>query len=166
MDEKKNLALTTGSGLPIKRLQHNNIILTSRQVQVDVLDLEEDAFKECFVEEVYDLLAVRINLRAGPEKSGGRIAGRYTHLSQISTSQADRLRDWISRPKPNGMRRLPYRHGSRGRWLRFIYAVREWMTLREGVCRALEIQGEHHSQRVSLTVLQPYRRCLPTHVCP
>jgi len=70
-------------------------------------------------EEVYDLLAVRIVFEPGPEMSERAQCWQiYSLITDIYTPKPDRLRDWISRPKPNGYEALHLTvMGPEGRWV-------------------------------------------------
>jgi GTP pyrophosphokinase len=70
-------------------------------------------------EEIYDVLAVRIVFESAPdipEKS--QCWNIYTIITETYLPKPDRLRDWVSRPKPNGYEALHVTvMGPEGKWV-------------------------------------------------
>jgi GTP pyrophosphokinase len=121
MDEKKNLALINRFSLPIiEELNNNNIIfdISGRFKSIYSIWKKMQA-KNIPFEEVYDLLAVRIVFEPGPEMSERAQCWQiYSLITDIYTPKPDRLRDWVSRPKPNGYEALHLTvMGPEGRWV-------------------------------------------------
>ena len=121
MDEKKNLALINRFSLPIiEALNNNNIIFDISGRFKSIYSIwKKMQSKNVPFEEVYDLLAVRIIFEPGPEMSERAQCWQiYSLITDIYTPKPDRLRDWISRPKPNGYEALHLTvMGPEGRWV-------------------------------------------------
>jgi len=121
MDEKKNLALINRFSLPIiEELNNNNIIFDISGRFKSIYSIwKKMQSKNVPFEEVYDLLAVRIVFEPGPEMSERAQCWQiYSLITDIYTPKPDRLRDWISRPKPNGYEALHLTvMGPEGRWV-------------------------------------------------
>ncbi|MGE5348444.1 MAG: RelA/SpoT family protein [Actinomycetota bacterium] len=121
MDEKKNLALINRFSLPIiEALNNNNIIFDISGRFKSIYSIwKKMQSKSVPFEEVYDLLAVRIVFEPGPEMSERAQCWQiYSLITDIYTPKPDRLRDWISRPKPNGYEALHLTvMGPEGRWV-------------------------------------------------
>jgi GTP pyrophosphokinase len=121
MDEKKNLALINRFSLPIiEELNNNNIIFDISGRFKSIYSIwKKMQSKTVPFEEVYDLLAVRIVFEPGPEMSERAQCWQiYSLITDIYTPKPDRLRDWISRPKPNGYEALHLTvMGPEGRWV-------------------------------------------------
>jgi GTP pyrophosphokinase len=121
MDEKKNLALINRFSLPIiEALNDNNIIFDISGRFKSIYSIwKKMQSKNVPFEEVYDLLAVRIVFEPGPEMSERAQCWQiYSLITDIYTPKPDRLRDWISRPKPNGYEALHLTvMGPEGRWV-------------------------------------------------
>ncbi len=121
MDEKKNLALINRFSLPIiEELNNNNIIFDISGRFKSIYSIwKKMQTKNVPFEEVYDLLAVRIVFEPGPEMSERAQCWQiYSLITDIYTPKPDRLRDWISRPKPNGYEALHLTvMGPEGRWV-------------------------------------------------
>jgi GTP pyrophosphokinase len=121
MDEKKNLALINRFSLPIiEALNNNNIIFDISGRFKSIYSIwKKMQSKNVPFEEVYDLLAVRIVFEPGPEMSERAQCWQiYSLITDIYTPKPDRLRDWISRPKPNGYEALHLTvMGPEGRWV-------------------------------------------------
>ncbi|MDX9727793.1 MAG: bifunctional (p)ppGpp synthetase/guanosine-3',5'-bis(diphosphate) 3'-pyrophosphohydrolase [Bacteroidales bacterium] len=121
MDEKKNLALINRFSLPIiEELNNNNIIFDISGRFKSIYSIwKKMQSKNVPFEEVYDLLAVRIVFDPGPEMSERAQCWQiYSLITDIYTPKPDRLRDWISRPKPNGYEALHLTvMGPEGRWV-------------------------------------------------
>lgn len=121
MDEKKNLALINRFSLPIiEELNNNNIIFDISGRFKSIYSIwKKMQSKNVPFEEVYDLLAVRIVFEPGPEMSERSQCWQiYSLITDIYTPKPDRLRDWISRPKPNGYEALHLTvMGPEGRWV-------------------------------------------------
>jgi guanosine-3',5'-bis(diphosphate) 3'-pyrophosphohydrolase len=121
MDEKKNLALINRFSMPIiESLNNDNIIfdISGRFKSIYSIWKKMQA-KNIPFEEVYDLLAVRIVFEPGPEMSERAQCWQiYSLITDIYTPKPDRLRDWVSRPKPNGYEALHLTvMGPEGRWV-------------------------------------------------
>ena len=121
LDEKKNLALINRFSLPIiEELNNNNIIFDISGRFKSIYSIwKKMQSKNVPFEEVYDLLAVRIVFEPGPEMSERAQCWQiYSLITDIYTPKPDRLRDWISRPKPNGYEALHLTvMGPEGRWV-------------------------------------------------
>jgi GTP pyrophosphokinase len=121
LDEKKNLALINRFSLPIiDRLNDNNIIFDISGRFKSIYSIwKKMQSKNVPFEEVYDLLAVRIVFEPGPEMSERAQCWQiYSLITDIYTPKPDRLRDWVSRPKPNGYEALHLTvMGPEGRWV-------------------------------------------------
>lgn len=121
MDEKKNLALINRFSLPIiEELNNNNIIFDISGRFKSIYSIwKKMQSKNVPFEEVYDLLAVRIVFEPGPEMSERSQCWQiYSLITDIYTPKPDRLRDWISRAKPNGYEALHLTvMGPEGRWV-------------------------------------------------
>lgn len=121
MDEKKNLALINRFSLPIIEALNNNSIIfdISGRFKSIYSIWKKMQSKNVPFEEVYDLLAVRIIFEPGPEMSERAQCWQiYSLITDIYTPKPDRLRDWISRPKPNGYEALHLTvMGPEGRWV-------------------------------------------------
>lgn len=121
IDEKKNLALINRFSLPIiEELNNNNIIFDISGRFKSIYSIwKKMQSKNVPFEEVYDLLAVRIVFEPGPEMSERAQCWQiYSLITDIYTPKPDRLRDWISRPKPNGYEALHLTvMGPEGRWV-------------------------------------------------
>ena len=121
MDEKKNLALINRFSLPIiEKLNQNNIIfdISGRFKSIYSIWKKMQA-KNVPFEEVYDLLAVRIVFEPSSEIGERAQCWQiYSLITDIYTPKPDRLRDWVSRPKPNGYEALHLTvMGPDGRWV-------------------------------------------------
>ncbi|MDX9772880.1 MAG: RelA/SpoT family protein, partial [Bacteroidales bacterium] len=121
MDEKKNLALINRFSLPIiDELNENNIIFDISGRFKSIYSIwKKMQLKNIPFEEVYDLLAVRIVFEPGPEMSERAQCWQiYSLITDIYTPKPDRLRDWVSRSKPNGYEALHLTvMGPEGRWV-------------------------------------------------
>jgi GTP diphosphokinase / guanosine-3',5'-bis(diphosphate) 3'-diphosphatase len=62
--------------------------------------------KNVTFEEIYDLFAIRIVVEALPDKERMACWMAYTAVTQLYQPIAERLKDWISTPKPNGYESL------------------------------------------------------------
>lgn len=121
IDEKKNLALINRFSLPIiDRLNDNSIIFDISGRFKSIYSIwKKMQSKNVPFEEVYDLLAVRIVFEASPDTSERTQCWQiYSLITDIYTPKPDRLRDWVSRPKPNGYEALHLTvMGPEGRWV-------------------------------------------------
>lgn len=121
MDEKRNLALINRFSLPIiDKLDQNNIIFDISGRFKSIYSIwKKMQSKNVPFEEVYDLLAVRIVFDPSPETSERAQCWQiYSLVTDIYTPKPDRLRDWVSRPKPNGYEALHLTvMGPDGRWV-------------------------------------------------
>ncbi len=121
LDEKKNLALINKFSLPIiNTLNDNNINFDISGRFKSIYSIwKKMQSKNVPFEEVYDLLAVRIVFEPGSELSERAQCWQiYSLITDIYTPKPDRLRDWVSRPKPNGYEALHLTvMGPDGRWV-------------------------------------------------
>lgn len=120
-DEKKNQTLINRFSLPIiERLNENNIKFDISGRFKSIYSIwKKMQTKNIPFEEVYDLLAVRIVFEPNPDTSEKTQCWQiYSIITDIYTPKPDRLRDWISRPKPNGYEALHLTvMGPGGRWV-------------------------------------------------
>jgi len=119
--EKKNIALINKFSLPIIEK------LTESGFQFDISGRPKSVFsiwkkmqaKSVPFEEIYDVLAVRIVFKPVPgipEKT--QCWNIYSIITDSYLPKPDRLRDWVSRPKPNGYEALHLTvMGPEGRWI-------------------------------------------------
>ena len=119
--EKKNIALINKFSLPIITK------LTEAGFQFDISGRPKSVFsiwkkmqaKNVPFEEIYDVLAVRIVFKpipGIPEKT--QCWNIYSIITDSYLPKPDRLRDWVSRPKPNGYEALHLTvMGPEGRWI-------------------------------------------------
>jgi GTP diphosphokinase / guanosine-3',5'-bis(diphosphate) 3'-diphosphatase len=120
-DEKKNLALINKFSLPIiEKLNENkiNFDISGRFKSIYSIWKKMQS-KNVPFEEVYDLLAVRIVFEPNADVSEKTQCWEiYSLITDIYTPKPDRLRDWISRTKPNGYEALHLTvMGPGGRWV-------------------------------------------------
>lgn len=119
--EKKNITLINRFSLPIIEK------LTEAGFQFDISGRPKSIFsiwkkmqaKNVPFEEIYDVLAVRIVFKQVPgipEKT--QCWNIYSIITDSYLPKPDRLRDWVSRPKPNGYEALHLTvMGPEGRWI-------------------------------------------------
>ena len=119
--EKKNLSLINKFSSPIIEK------LTQADLQFDISGRPKSIFsiwnkmqaKNVPFEEIYDVLAIRIVFEpaAGiPEKT--QCWNIYSIITDSYLPKPDRLRDWVSRPKPNGYEALHVTvMGPSGQWV-------------------------------------------------
>ena len=119
--EKKNIALINKFSLPIIEK------LTQAGLQFDISGRPKSIFsiwkkmqaKNVPFEEIYDVLAIRIVFEPAPgipEKT--QCWNIYSIITDSYLPKPDRLRDWVSRPKPNGYEALHVTvMGPQGRWV-------------------------------------------------
>lgn len=119
--EKKNLALINKFALPIIEK------LTEAGFRYDISGRPKSIYsiwkkmqsKGVPFEEIYDILAVRIiyePIEGVAEKT--QCWNIYSTITDIYLSKPDRLRDWVSRPKPNGYEALHLTvMGPEGKWV-------------------------------------------------
>ncbi len=119
--EKKNIALINKFSLPIIQK------LTEAGIDFDINGRPKSIFsiwnkmqsKNVPFEEIYDVLAVRIVFKPVtgiPEKT--TCWNIYSIITDSYLPKPDRLRDWISRPKPNGYEALHLTvMGPEGKWV-------------------------------------------------
>ncbi|MBO7523459.1 MAG: bifunctional (p)ppGpp synthetase/guanosine-3',5'-bis(diphosphate) 3'-pyrophosphohydrolase [Bacteroidales bacterium] len=96
-------------------------------------------------EEVYDVLAVRIVFDPKPDISEkAQCWNIYTLITDTYTPKPDRLRDWISRPKPNGYEALHVTvMGPKGRWVEVQIRSRRMDEIAErGIAAHWKYKGE------------------------
>jgi GTP pyrophosphokinase len=122
LDEKKNISLINKFSLPIiDKLNLNNIVFDISGRFKSIYSIwKKMQSKNIPFEEVFDLLAVRIVFEPGPEDISERTQcwQIYSLITDIYTPKPDRLRDWVSRPKPNGYEALHLTvMGPGGRWV-------------------------------------------------
>jgi GTP diphosphokinase / guanosine-3',5'-bis(diphosphate) 3'-diphosphatase len=119
--EKKNISLINKFSLPIiERLNEAGF-------QFDISGRPKSIFsiwkkmqaKNVPFEEIYDVLAVRIVFEPKegiPEKT--QCWNIYSIITDVYMPKPDRLRDWVSRPKPNGYEALHVTvMGPEGQWV-------------------------------------------------
>jgi GTP diphosphokinase / guanosine-3',5'-bis(diphosphate) 3'-diphosphatase len=119
--EKKNIALINKFSLPIIDK------LTNAGLKFDISGRPKSIFsiwkkmqsKNVPFEEIYDVLAIRIVFEPAPgipEKT--QCWNIYSMITDTYLPKPDRLRDWISRPKPNGYEALHLTvMGPEGKWV-------------------------------------------------
>src|SRR5512133_2604165 len=119
--EKKNISLINKFSLPIIER------LTEAGFRFDISGRPKSIFsiwkkmqaKNVPFEEVYDVLAVRIVFEPKeglPEKT--QCWNIYSIITDVYMPKPDRLRDWVSRPKPNGYEALHVTvMGPEGQWV-------------------------------------------------
>ena len=119
--EKRNIALINKFSLPIIEK------LTEAGFQFDISGRPKSIFsiwkkmqaKNVPFEEIYDVLAVRVVFKQVPgipEKT--QCWNIYSIITDSYLPKPDRLRDWVSRPKPNGYEALHLTvMGPEGRWI-------------------------------------------------
>jgi GTP pyrophosphokinase len=119
--EKKNITLINRFSLPVIEK------LTEAGFQFDISGRPKSIFsiwkkmqaKNVPFEEIYDVLAVRIVFKPVPgipEKT--QCWNIYSIITDSYLPKPDRLRDWVSRPKPNGYEALHLTvMGPEGRWI-------------------------------------------------
>ena len=119
--EKKNITLINKFSLPVIEK------LTEAGFQFDISGRPKSVFsiwkkmqaKNVPFEEIYDVLAVRIVFKPVPgipEKT--QCWNIYSIITDSYLPKPDRLRDWVSRPKPNGYEALHLTvMGPEGRWI-------------------------------------------------
>ncbi|HUW93346.1 MAG TPA: RelA/SpoT family protein [Bacteroidales bacterium] len=122
LDEKKNITLINKFSLPIiETLNQNNIVFDISGRFKSIYSIwKKMQSKNVPFEEVFDLLAVRIVFEPGPEEVSERAQcwEIYSLITDIYTPKPDRLRDWVSRPNPNGYEALHLTvMGPGGRWV-------------------------------------------------
>ncbi|HNW57033.1 MAG TPA: TGS domain-containing protein, partial [Bacteroidales bacterium] len=121
LSEKKYLALINKFSFPIIQK------LTEAGVKFNINGRPKSIFsiwkkmqaKNVPFEEIYDVLAVRIvfePIHGIPEKT--QCWNIYSIITDYYTPKPDRLRDWVSRPKPNGYEALHLTvMGPEGQWV-------------------------------------------------
>jgi len=119
--ERKNIALINKFSLPIINK------LTNAGLKFDISGRPKSIFsiwkkmqsKNVPFEEIYDVLAIRIVFEPAPgipEKT--QCWNIYSIITDTYLPKPDRLRDWISRPKPNGYEALHLTvMGPEGKWV-------------------------------------------------
>ncbi len=119
--EKKNIALINRFAIPIIDR------LTEEGYKFDINGRPKSAYsiwkkmqtKGVPFEEIYDILAVRIifePLPGIPEKT--QCWSIFSAITEIYPLKPDRIRDWVSRPKPNGYEALHLTvMGPEGKWV-------------------------------------------------
>ncbi|MDR2887278.1 MAG: RelA/SpoT family protein [Bacteroidales bacterium] len=119
--EKKSTAAINRFSLPIIEK------LTEAGFEFDISGRPKSIFsiwkkmqaKNVPFEEIYDMLAVRIVFKPAPsipEKT--QCWNIYSIITDLYLPKPDRLRDWVSRPKPNGYEALHLTvMGPEGRWI-------------------------------------------------
>jgi guanosine-3',5'-bis(diphosphate) 3'-pyrophosphohydrolase len=119
--EKKNISLINKFALPIiEKLTESGLVfdISGRPKSIFSIWKKMQA-KNVPFEEIYDVLAVRIVFEpvAGiPEKT--QCWNIYSIITDSYLPKPDRLRDWVSRPKPNGYEALHVTvMGPEGQWV-------------------------------------------------
>jgi GTP pyrophosphokinase len=119
--EKKNLALINKFALPIiERLTEAGYTFDINGRPKSIYSVwKKMQTKGVPFEEIYDILAVRIifdPLPGIPEKT--QCWNIFSIITEIYLSKPDRLRDWVSRPKPTGYEALHLTvMGPEGKWV-------------------------------------------------
>lgn len=62
--------------------------------------------QEIEFDEVFDFFAIRIILNCSPENEKAECWKAYSHVTDIYRPNTERLRDWVSAPRPNGYESL------------------------------------------------------------
>ena len=119
--EKKSIALINKFALPIIEKLNNE------KIQFDISGRPKSIFsiwkkmqaKNVPFEEIYDVLAVRIVFDPVPEiPEKAQCWNIYSMITDSYLPKPDRLRDWVSRPKPNGYEALHVTvMGPEGKWV-------------------------------------------------
>ena len=119
--EKRYFALINKFSLPIiEKLEAEGMIfdISGRPKSIFSIWKKMQA-KNVPFEEIYDVLAVRIVFEPGPgipEKT--QCWNIYSAITDSYLPKPDRLRDWVSRPKPNGYEALHVTvMGPEGKWV-------------------------------------------------
>jgi GTP diphosphokinase / guanosine-3',5'-bis(diphosphate) 3'-diphosphatase len=119
--EKKNISLINKFSLPIiEKLTEAGFIfdISGRPKSIFSIWKKMQA-KNVPFEEIYDVLAVRIVFEPKeglPEKT--QCWNIYSIITDVYLPKPDRLRDWVSRPKPNGYEALHVTvMGPEGQWV-------------------------------------------------
>jgi GTP pyrophosphokinase len=119
--EKKYYALINKFSLPIiNKLKDSGLIFEISGRPKSIFSIwNKMQSKNVPFEEIYDVLAVRIvfeSLPGIPEKT--TCWNIYSTITDSYLPKPDRLRDWVSRPKPNGYEALHVTvMGPEGRWV-------------------------------------------------
>ena len=120
-DEKKNVALINKFSLPIiDKLNESGISYDISGRPKSIYSIwKKMQSKNVPFEEVYDVLAVRIVFDPLPEvNEKTQCWNIYSIITDNYMPKPDRLRDWVSRPKPNGYEALHVTvMGPSGRWV-------------------------------------------------
>jgi guanosine-3',5'-bis(diphosphate) 3'-pyrophosphohydrolase len=120
-DEKKNVALINKFSIPlIEKLNESGITYDINGRPKSIYSIwKKMQSKNIPFEEVYDVLALRIVFDPLPginEKT--QCWNIYSIITDTYMPKPDRLRDWVSRPKPNGYEALHVTvMGPSGRWV-------------------------------------------------
>lgn len=119
--EKKNLSLINKFSMPIiEKLEESgiNFDISGRPKSIFSIWNKMQA-KNVPFEEIYDVLAIRIVFEPAPgipEKT--QCWNIYSIITDSYLPKPDRLRDWVSRPKPNGYEALHVTvMGPEGQWI-------------------------------------------------
>jgi GTP pyrophosphokinase len=119
--EKKNLSLINKFSMPIiEKLDESgiNFDISGRPKSIFSIWNKMQA-KNVPFEEIYDVLAIRIVFEPAPgipEKT--QCWNIYSIITDSYLPKPDRLRDWVSRPKPNGYEALHVTvMGPEGQWI-------------------------------------------------
>ncbi len=119
--EKKNLSLINKFSMPIiQKLEESgiNFDISGRPKSIFSIWNKMQA-KNVPFEEIYDVLAIRIVFEPTPgipEKT--QCWNIYSIITDSYLPKPDRLRDWVSRPKPNGYEALHVTvMGPEGQWI-------------------------------------------------
>jgi GTP diphosphokinase / guanosine-3',5'-bis(diphosphate) 3'-diphosphatase len=120
-NEKKNLSLINKFSVPIiQKLEQSgiNFDISGRPKSIFSIWNKMQA-KNVPFEEIYDVLAIRIVFDPAPgipEKT--QCWNIYSIITDSYLPKPDRLRDWVSRPKPNGYEALHVTvMGPEGQWI-------------------------------------------------
>jgi GTP diphosphokinase / guanosine-3',5'-bis(diphosphate) 3'-diphosphatase len=119
--EKKYFALINKFSLPIiEKLEADGLIFNISGRPKSIFSIwKKMQAKNVPFEEIYDVLAVRIVFEPSPgipEKT--QCWNIYSAITDSYMPKPDRLRDWVSRPKPNGYEALHVTvMGPEGKWV-------------------------------------------------
>jgi GTP pyrophosphokinase len=145
--EKKNISLINKFALPIIEKLHEagfQFEVSGRPKSIYSIWKKMQA-KNVPFEEIYDVLAVRIvfDPKEGiPEKT--QCWNIYSIITDVYMPKPDRLRDWVSRPKPNGYEALHLTvMGPEGQWVEIQIRSRRMDEIAErGYASHLKYKGD------------------------
>ncbi|HHU35508.1 MAG TPA: bifunctional (p)ppGpp synthetase/guanosine-3',5'-bis(diphosphate) 3'-pyrophosphohydrolase [Bacteroidetes bacterium] len=146
--EKQFVSLINKFSLPIiDKLSEDNIKFDISGRPKSIFSIwKKMQTKNIPFEEIYDVLAVRIVFEPSPNISEKTQCWNiYTIITDTYTPKPDRLRDWISRPKPNGYEALHVTvMGPKGKWVEVqIRSTRMDEIAERGVAAHWKYKGEN-----------------------